>query len=142
MSRNALFNLAFGFAILFLAAAAGAIVAVDTTDAFLRSAAGANSWAMTIQASSHGHTNLFGLLHIVFGLTLPYSRFPKKVQRLQTVALALGTVAMGPVMIARSFMPPPESTDFLTVLIGIFLSCSLAALASHSAALFARLSRP
>jgi hypothetical protein len=139
MPRLAILNMLIGFAVLTLAASAGAFIALDTTDAFLKDKAILDSWQMILQRSSHGHTNLFGLLHIAFGLTLPYSAWSLGVKKWQTVGLFLGTVAMGPVMIARSFMGPTSTLDGPEILMGVLLSAAFLTLLSHSAGLAKKL---
>jgi hypothetical protein len=139
MPRLAILNMLIGFAVLTLAAAAGSFVAFDTTEAFLKDKALLDSWQLLLQSSAHGHTNLFGLLHIVFGLTMPYSAWSARVKTLQTAGLAMGTVAMGPVMLIRSFAGPSESLDLLEVVIGLLLSAALVAMLTHAAGLAKKL---
>lgn len=138
MPRVALLNLVIGFTVLFVAAAGGAFVANDLSEAFLRDHELLNSWNAVLQRSAHGHTNLFGMLHICFGLTIPYSIFSDRIKKLQTWGLAAGTFAMGPLMIVRSSLPPTEGLDVMSVVIGIFLSAALAMLFSHSCGLLGK----
>ena len=141
MPRLAVFNMFFGFLVLFLAAAAGAFVASDLTAGYLKDKAFLDTWVMVLNKSSHGHTNLFALTHIAFGLTMPYSALPPRVKLWQTVGLALGTLAMGPGLLARAQLGPTESTDVNAIVVGVLLSCALAALFSHAAGLAAKLYR-
>ncbi len=135
MPRLALFNLTFGFFVLFLAAAAGAFLADDITTGYLKDKALLDSWLLTLNKSAHGHTNLFALVHIAFGLTMGHSIFPSKVKLLQTIGLMLGTFAMGGAMLVRARLGPVEGIDPTGLVIGAMLSCALVALASHSAGL-------
>jgi len=131
MSRLALFNLIIGFLWIALAASAGAILAFDLSDLYTNNQAFVSSWRIALQKSSHGHTNLFGLLEICFGLTLAYSTFGFRIKLLQTIGIFLGAVAMGPLMLMRSFGNPSTEIDALTILASVFLSCSLVAIFMH-----------
>ena len=142
MPRIGILNLVIGFAVIFLAASAGALIATDMTEAFISAPQRLSNWQMTLQKTAHGHSNLFGMLHITLGLTLAYSRLNHRVKALQTLGLFLGTIAMGPLMYIRSGMGPTDSVDFVTVLTGIFLSAALASIAVHTGGLAARLIRP
>ncbi len=139
MSRSSLFNLALGFLILFFAACAGAFVSFDMTNAFLRDPALLDSWQLTLLRSAHGHTNLFGMLHVLLGLTLAYSRLSDKWKLYQTFGLMAGSFAMGPLMMIKAYTGPQDSFDTIGICIGVCLSGALLAIGSHSAALFYRL---
>lgn len=139
MPRLALFNICIGFIVLFLAAAAGAFIATDLTAGFLKDKAFVDSWAVMLSKSAHGHSNLFALTHIAFGLTMPYSRFSARVKLCQTIGLGLGTLAMGPILVARALHGPTESLDLLEIAIGSMLSCALLMMFSHAAGIAATL---
>jgi hypothetical protein len=141
MNRIGILNMIIGFTILFLAASGGGFVAFDMTTGFLKDPAILESWELALLKSAHGHSNLFGMIHIMFGLTLPYSEFSSKWKKRQTLGLFLGSLAMGPGMMIRAFKGPTESTDLTGILIGIALSASLLTLVSHSAGLYSRLNR-
>lgn len=141
MPRLGILNMALGFLVLFLAACAGAFVSFDMTEAFLKDASQLHTWQATLLSSAHGHTNLFGLLHIAFGLTLPYSPLASRWKALQTFGLFCGVFAMGPLMMIRSAWGPSESLEGIGLVIGLFLSLALLTLASHSAALLYRFVR-
>ncbi len=145
MPRIALWNLFFGFMLICFAAAAGALVANEMTNAFLDALSGARpparDWMMTLQASAHGHTNLFGMLHIATGLTMPYARQGEGTRRLVTAGLTLGSIAMGPLLIWRSMIPPSRALDVNGLLTGICLSLALAAMAIHAAGLWQAFAR-
>ena len=72
--------MAFGFFVIVLAACLGTFlvrqveVYEETRQELL------SSWGYLLLKSSHGHTNLFGILHILFGLSLPYSYFSIKIK--------------------------------------------------------------
>jgi hypothetical protein len=137
--RLAVFNMMVGFLVLALAAAAGAFVATDITDGYLRDKALLETWQLLLSKSAHGHTNLFALTHVAFGLTLPYSKFGTRTKTWQTAGLLLGTLAMGPVMVARAYYGPTDGVDPIAILLGVMLSAALAAIASHAAGLGAKL---
>lgn len=145
MPRIAIWNLFFGFALICLAAASGAIVANDMSNAFVdtiqtgRSAT--QDWTLTLQGSAHGHVNLFGVLHIALGLTMPYARQTQRLRMLITTGLTGGSIAMGPLMIWRSLLQPVREIEASGILIGIFLSLSLAALLIHTAGLWQAFAR-
>lgn len=139
MPRIAVINFVIGFFVLFVAAGAGAFIATDLTNAFVRDQVLLNSWSAVLSRSAHGHTNLFALMHICFGLTLPYSIFSQRIKIFQTVALAAGTFAMGPLMILRSQMPPSENYDAVGIAIGVCLSAALVMIFSHAAGLLGKL---
>lgn len=140
MQRIAIWNLFFGFLVIFFGAAAGALVANDLTNSFIDSAESLptlmGKWKLVIQSSAHGHTNLFGLIHIVTGLTMPYVRFEEKIKLGITCGLTLGVVAMGPLMIWRSFLQPIAHYDLNGVLIGICLAAALLATGIQTAGLW------
>jgi hypothetical protein len=137
MPRLALFNIVIGFAVLTITAAAGAFLATDITTAYVKDQALLGSWSLLLQKSAHGHTNLFGMLHVLFGLTVAYSAFSPKVKSWQTCGLALGTVAMGPMMLVKAATPPVEGYDAL----GLIMGAALAALASHALGVGLKLTR-
>ncbi len=138
MSRIALFNLTIGFWTLFLAAACGAFLATDLTATYIAEKSISQTWSSVLLSSAHGHSNLFGLLHIVFGLTLPYSRIADRFKVLQTAGLVCGVVAMGPGMFLRSLKAPGNDSDPLGLILGALLSAALISLFSHAAALTSR----
>jgi hypothetical protein len=141
MPRLALVNMLLGFAALFLAAAAGSFIATTMTEGYLRDKAILDEWSLLLQRSAHGHTNLFGMLHVCFGLTMPYSALGARLKKLQTVGLAAGTVAMGPLMLWRAAAGPVEGLDASSAVIGVCLSAALAAIGSHAFGLGLKLAR-
>ena len=128
MSRVSIYNFIFGFSAIFFAAVFGAFLAFDATDTLTRAPLEMLRWENTLARSAHGHTNLFGLLHIAFGLTFPFSVFSNKSKVLQSIFLGCGTFAMGPLMILRSRLGLPIGTDFLGGIIGLCLSLALVAI--------------
>lgn len=132
MRQIARLNMCVGFAVITIAAAAGSFIAHDMTESFLRDKTYLESWQMTLLQSAHGHTNLFGLLHIAYGLTCAYSLSSLKRKKLESLGLFCGTFAMAVLMLLRSYGGPTEKLDALEILTGVLLSCALVALASHS----------
>jgi hypothetical protein len=138
MPKIALINISLGFFIITIAASAGAFVATDLTEAFRMDAEHLQSWTIVLQQSAHGHSSLFGLIHICLGLSIPYSVFGLRVKKLQSLGLFAGTFAMGPLMIIRSLELPASDMDLVGILIGICLSSALIALCTHCAGLTMR----
>ena len=138
MARLAILNMFIGFCIVAVAAAGGPFIATILTEGYLRDEKILTDWLLTLQMSAHGHTNLFGMLHIIFGLTLPYSIWSGRTKKWQTVGIAAGAVAMGPVMLVRAWLGPSESMDPTEIAIGALLSLSLLAISSHAVGLGAK----
>jgi hypothetical protein len=138
MPRLNILNMAIGFTVLFFAACAGAFVSFDMTEAFLKDASLLHSWRATLEASAHGHTNLFAMLHILLGLTLSYSPLSQRMKALQTAGLFAGVIAMGPLMMIRASYGPSASLEGMGLMIGVLLSLALVTLATHAAALIYR----
>lgn len=141
MSRLSILNMALGFMVLFFAACAGAFVSFDMTQAFIHDITQLETWEMTLLKSSHGHSNLFGILHIALGLTLPYSPLTLRWKQVQTICMFGGVLAMGPGMVMRAMAGPSESFDALGLSIGVGLSMSLVSIGTHTAALFYKILR-
>ncbi len=138
MPRLAIANMMIGFVILFLAACAGAFRAFDLTEAFIKDQELLGQWEMVLLNSAHGHTNMFAMIQILFGLTMPWSRLSLRWKQWQTFSITSGAFAMGPLMMIRASMGPEESTHPIAILIGVFLSLSLAAIATHGGGLAAK----
>lgn len=132
MSRLAILNMIIGFLAIFVAALGGFFVSFSTTEAYLHNPSDLGSWELTLLGSAHGHTNLFGMLHILFGLTMPYSTQSPAVKNAQTIGFVLGTCAMSGLMVLRSAtMPTDQMVDALGALIGVCLMATTVALALH-----------
>lgn len=138
MSRLAILNMAWGFTLIFIAACGGVFVALNTTETFLQGLV-TPQWQALLQTASHGHTSLFGVIHILLGLTMPYTRSSDFENRLKTTGVALGSIAMGPLLLIRGVLGPTLSTELNGVLIGVCLSCALLAIAYHAFGLTFRL---
>ena len=140
MPRIGLLNMVIGFMGVVFAASGGAFVANDTARAIFDGTT-TETWLMTLQRSAHGHTALFGVLHVLFGLTLPYSPLPARLKVWQTVGLSSGLMAMGPLMVWRSFGTATTDYSAVEVIIGTLLSCALLAIFSHAAGIFLKFLR-
>ncbi len=138
MSKVAIANMAWGFVVILIAALGGVINAFDLTDAHLKGAALVSTWQIQLLQSAHGHSNLFGMLHILFGLTIPYSRYSSKITKWQSLGLLGGTVAMGPLLIVRAMEGPTASTDPVGIIMGILLTGAMVSLGSHGLGLTMR----
>lgn len=145
MPRIALWNMFFGFLVVCIAAAAGPLVANELTNAFMAQAeaghAAGRDWMLTIQSSAHGHMNLFGLLHVLAGLTMPSARQSRRTRLFVTAGISAGVVAMGPLMLWRSYLKPARDLDLNGVAIGACLALALLALAIHAACLWQAFAR-
>ena len=138
MAKLSIYNMAFGFWLLFLAAAGGAFIATDLTAGYVAESGIRETWAMMLTKSAHGHTNLFAILHITFGLTLPYSTVSLKWKVAQTVGLICGSLAMGIGLLIRASKPPSNETDLIGIFVGLLLSAALAAIFTHATGLTAK----
>lgn len=141
MPRIALINMLIGFSALCLAAAAGAFLSMDLTKNYVLDPASIHNWHSLLTKSSHGHFNLFGILHILFGLTLPYSQLAARWKKLQTFGFAAGLVAMGPCMLYKASQAPSLGIQVIDLLIGVLLSASLLALFSHAGGIASKIWR-
>jgi len=131
VSKIARWNMIIGFAVLVFAASGGFFLATEQTESFAAGSAAKSTWWFAVATSAHGHTNLFGMIHILLGLTMAYSKAGPRVKLLQSIGVGLGTFTMSFLMLVRSLRPPESGRDFLGYLIGIMLSASLLALTSH-----------
>lgn len=139
MPQLAIVNMFIGFLVIFISASAGSFIAFDLTEAFVKNQEFLLSWELILKRSAHGHFNLFGLIHIVFGLTLSYSKLPNKVKKLQTLALGMGTLAMGPGLLLRAHQGPSLELDVLAVVVGTCACFALLAIVSHAFGLYVKL---
>lgn len=134
MPRTAIFNFMFGFGLLFLGMCAGFFVVNDAEQAFMQSRQEQwlLSWTYTLLKSAHGHLSSFALMHILFGLTLPYSRLSQKIFIGQTLGLCLGSFAMGALLPLRALLTQsPSGMDWLGLGLGLCLSLCTLSVATH-----------
>ena len=142
MPRLALFNLVVGFSLVFFAACSGAFLALSTTRAFIQDPRELSSWSHTLLVSAHGHTSLFGILHCLFGLSLPYSSLPLRLKKMQSAGLFAGAVAMSLMLIYRAASLPQPGFEIPGAITGTLLSAALVALGSHAVGLAIKLWHP
>lgn len=140
MTRMSLLNIAWGFTLIFIAACGGVFVALNTTESFIQGPV-RPEWQALLETASHGHVSLFGIIHILLGLTLPYTRSSVFESRLKSIGVGLGSLAMGPLLLIRGVLGPTLSTELNGVLIGVCLSCALFAIAYHALGLFIKVGR-
>jgi hypothetical protein len=140
MPKIGIVNIFIGFSVIVLASLAGFFLVVDAEKAFLIDKQWLNSWQYTLFKSAHGHLNLFGMLHILVGLTIPYLRIPYRYLVFETIGLSMGSISMGLLVFIRAYMGMPEGVDVLGYFIGVFLTCALGALVVHCYGLAHRLS--
>jgi ABC-type nickel/cobalt efflux system permease component RcnA len=122
-----------------LAASAGSFIATDITFKYLREQTLQDTWYSLLSKSAHGHTNLFGLLHISLGLTMPYARWSQIIRVIQTIGLSLGSFAMSVLMVVRGLKPPSDGIEIVGMSIGICLSAALAAIVIQAMGLCLRI---
>ena len=139
MPRIGLFNLALGFWLIFFAASAGAFLATEAEKSFMHETGQWASWQMLLLRSAHGHTNLFGMLHVLLGLTFPYCKISFRLQLWETIGVGIGSFAMSFLLLARSFQPVGQDSPWYGWLIGACLSASLVAILHHACRLTLRL---
>lgn len=139
MPRLAQINMFIGFAVLFFAASVGTFIASEITYTYLREKSFIDTWLSLLTKSAHGHTNMFALIHICFGLTIPYSYFGRRINLLQTIGLGCGTFSMSFLMVCRGIKGPVEGVDMIEVAIGTGLSLALISIASHAIGLGGRI---
>lgn len=142
MPRIGLLNLIIGFLTIFVAASAGAFLGLEVVNTYITNKLDMLTWQIMLQKSAHAHTNLFGLLHIAFGLTIPYSKFSHRFKGWQTIGLSAGTVAMSVMMFMRSQTEPVSAIpDGMEIMTGAMLSLALAAIGTHVFGLWLNYSR-
>lgn len=137
MSRLALINMVIGFTIIFLSASFGTFIVVELEELFRSAPHLVNDWYMTLLQSSHGHSSLLGMIHILFGLTIPYSRLSETLKFYQTLALIAGSLAMGPILVLRATAVINDS--FLVVISGLLLALFLFAIIFHAFGIYLKI---
>ena len=125
-------NLLIGFTAILFAASGGAFVANELTENFVNELIQQNhSWFVTMLRSAHGHTNLYGMLHILLGLTLNHSSCCAKTKKVQTGFMFCGTLAMSIGMLIQGFGAPSNSINVLTLVLGLGLALSVVSIVLH-----------
>jgi len=131
MSKVSLINVLIGWIGLVISAFAGVFIASDLSTEFINHSQMSETWKSVIIQSSHGHSNMFSMIHILFGLSLSYSVYTNRTKIIQTIFLFMGIVAMGPLMYLRSNIKPTPELGLVEVSIGVCLSLSLLSMCSH-----------
>ena len=80
MPRIAILNILIGWVAIVISAFGGVFIANDLASEFVINSGFQDSWRAVITQSSHGHFNMFGMLHIFMGLTMPYSLLSQRVK--------------------------------------------------------------
>ena len=119
-----------GFLLLFVGALGGFFVAYSLGEAYKHNPDAIGGWQLALMAASHGHTSLFGSLHILVGLTMPYCLTSAKTKVFQTIGIIMGAISMSFLMMLRMNQKIPNSVteDYLGFLISIGLLMSIVAL--------------
>jgi hypothetical protein len=131
--RLVLLNLLIGFTAVSVAMAGGFFLAQDAEWSLQQAGQLVLTWPLVLRKSAHSHLNLFGYLHVLFGLTLSYSSLPLRWQRLQTCSLASGTLAMGLGLTLRSFQAPPSAgtIQLIAIVMAFCLTAAMVAIVGH-----------
>ena len=82
MPRIAILNILIGWVAIVISAFGGVFIANDLASEFVINSGFQDSWRAVITQSSHGHFNMFGMLHIFMGLTMPYSLLSQRVKKI------------------------------------------------------------
>lgn len=139
MSRLALINMVIGFVLVFLSASLGTFIVNEMTELYLTAPEHLAAWQHTLARSAHGHSTLCGLVHILFALTLPYSRLSERLKLWQAVGIFAGSIALGPLLLLKSLMQPSLALDPLSMVMGLLLSLFLFAIIFHAFGIFLRI---
>ena len=139
MSRLALANMVIGFVLVFLSASLGTFIVNQMTELYVTAPQHLAAWQHTLARSAHGHSTLCGLVHILFALTLPYSRLSARLKLWQALGILAGSIAMGPLLLLKSLTPPTLDLDILSVVMGLLLALFLFAIIFHAFGIFLRL---
>jgi len=131
MPRTGILHMISGFIIMAFAAMTGPFLANLITDAFVNNPGELSGWRMTLLQSAHGHLNLFGIIQVLLGCTLLYSKISERMKQIQFLLYICGPVAMGPMMYLRAAQMPSNVMDVNGFVIGGLLSCCLLALGMH-----------
>lgn len=141
MSSLAIIHLVTGFLSVFISACAGIFLATDLTEAFAQDISLIGTWNTTLLISAHSHTNQFGILHVLFGLSEHWNVLPKFVRRFQLIGLCLGSIAMSILMALKSFQSPSVNWDLIGAASGFCLSMALISIGLHTFGIALRLTR-
>ena len=136
MARISIFNMFIGFVLIFIAALGGPFLSQISTAEFVQSNIHQKTWLFTLLSSAHGHTNLFGMLHILMGLSFPYSLNSMLIKKIQSLFLLLGSFSMSCLLVIKAFSIPEIGFDILGIVMGIGLSAAICSIGLHTFGLF------
>ena len=132
MPRISILNFILGFLTIILAASFGSFLANSITKQVLEDSLNDVSWQFVLLKSAHSHSNLFGFLQILFGLTLPYSKLSTRFKVFQTWGIFSGVISMSLILCAKSFFHPASVfSDFFYFTSVILLSLFIFSLCLH-----------
>ena len=125
-------NIIIGFLLIFIASSGGFFIAKWQKDIIInQNPMELLDWWGLLAKSSHGHTNLFGMFHILFGLTLNLSAHHHHLKVFQSIAILFGSIAMSLLLFIRAYHTPSSISDPLAITIGSCLSFFLLAILLH-----------
>ena len=131
MPRMSLILFILGFGAILGGLISGVFHAFTLTEMTLNPDLAPSQWELSLTRTAHGHSSLFGFLMIFMGLTLPYSRLPPRIKKLQAWSLVGGWIAMGPLLVVRAQLGPAPSTSPLGLLMGAFITFALTGILVH-----------
>ena len=131
MPKISLINICFGFFLIFCASMGGFFLGQETKEIISQNSLDLLKWEILIYKSAHAHTNLFGMLHILFGITIPYSKLSLTFKKLQTLGLMLGSLSMSVIMFFRAKINPYMDSDYGGAVMGVFLTLALLSIGVH-----------
>lgn len=133
MSKLAKINICLGFWILFFSSLSGAFVATYLEEMLTQyEMQQISNWQLTLIRSAHGHSSLFGMLHILFGLTFSIASHSNRIENWLTMGLLSGSFSMAILLSLRSFQLEQSMMSGLGVLNGLLLSFALIAILVHA----------
>jgi len=132
-------NLLFGFFLIFLSSCGGFFIGLMTQLALTSDRLFLSTPFYLLQKSAHSHTNLFGLIHIAFALTLRDSKLSSRSKIYQTWGLFLGSLSMSLLMILRSLTLGTNVSELMKYFSIIFLCFYILAVFTHCYGLLLRL---
>lgn len=143
MSRVAILNMVLGFWWIFLASCGGFFLAQYRQQVYISGGDPIQllEWWMVLQKSAHAHTNLFGMIHILVGLTMPYSLISKVLKICLTGGLAIGSFTMSILVFVHAHLLPETIYSWVSVMIGVGLSLWLVSVAIHVSGLMIKWQR-
>lgn len=132
MKKIALIHICTGFWLVFFAAAFGAFIGLQVESSFFHGKDELLSWSFLLLKSAHTHTNMFGFLHILMGLTLAHCKMSLLLEKIIFWLILSGSFTMSILMVIRSFFLPNENLAILMLASGVFLSFSLIGILIHA----------